>query len=484
MNGRVQLADFRSLARFAARSRRAQLFLVLAALAAAALAVFLTPHRPTSSGTILRPGSNGIVVVDVSASISSDTYARIASTLDRACGANGGRAGLILFSDTAYQALPPGTPVRGAGAVRSASSSSRRRRSPGSRRHRRRARGRRSFSAGTRISTGLCACARRDPAARTLRRPLVLLVSDLDDDTGDLESLTSVALRLPPRRHPDRSSASTRRPRTRGSSSACSAPGGSLVDGAVARRAARRVRTDVPDGDRRRSPWLALVLAAFLCRRPNGCDGRRVRDAAIDRSRRSLVLAAAAVLAVLAHDALVVALCAHSRRRDGSQTGRRRPAWRARHVAPAMPTRSCSARRRPRAASRDACVRVAVRARRAASTTATTRTASAPRAEVDLSDVAAAGVLRPRIAGGRPARRARRVGGPRHRRRHGRRPRARSVRGCGPSRPANADAKYNLELLLRRTARPSDAPGAGERLGLARPRPARRGSGTPGGGTR
>jgi hypothetical protein len=49
------------------------------------------------------------------------------------------------------------------------------------------------FSAGTRISAGLQLALE---VIRTERpaRPAVLLVSDLDDDAGDLESLTSVAL--------------------------------------------------------------------------------------------------------------------------------------------------------------------------------------------------------------------------------------------------------------------------------------------------
>ena len=61
--------------------------------------------------TLLPPGSTGIVVLDASASISSDTYARIAGTLNRLI-ATKGAYGLVLFSDTAYQALPPRTPAR------------------------------------------------------------------------------------------------------------------------------------------------------------------------------------------------------------------------------------------------------------------------------------------------------------------------------------------------------------------------------------
>ncbi len=50
-----------------------------------------------------------------------------------------------------------------------------------------------SFSAGTRISTGL-SLASTSPHQDRVHKPVVLLVSDLDDDAGDLESLTSVGL--------------------------------------------------------------------------------------------------------------------------------------------------------------------------------------------------------------------------------------------------------------------------------------------------
>ena len=50
-----------------------------------------------------------------------------------------------------------------------------------------------SFSAGTKISTGL-QLALDTIRERQLGRPAVLLVSDLDDDAGDRERLTSTAL--------------------------------------------------------------------------------------------------------------------------------------------------------------------------------------------------------------------------------------------------------------------------------------------------
>jgi hypothetical protein len=188
---RIPLADFGRLGRAAARTRRARLALSTLLLVLG-VATFVAALRPRATTIAFLPrGSNGIVVMDVSASISSDTYARIAATVRR-LGDSRGRYGLVLFSDTAYQALPPGTaakelrafqrfftlpPAQGPGLQSQPPPS------PWAE----------HFSAGTRISVGLQLAL---DVIRTERptHPAVLLVSDLDDDAGDLESLTSVAL--------------------------------------------------------------------------------------------------------------------------------------------------------------------------------------------------------------------------------------------------------------------------------------------------
>jgi hypothetical protein len=187
----IPLADFASFVRRSLTVRRIQLVLatLLVALAATALLAALSVRTTTSS--ILPRSASGIVVLDVSASISSDTYARIAGTLDRLV-RSGGEYGLVLFSDTAYQALPPNTPSRELRpfarffAVRKQSE-------PGALPELPRSPWADGFSAGTRISTGLTLALdviRED----LLARPAVLLVSDLDNDSGDLERVTQVAL--------------------------------------------------------------------------------------------------------------------------------------------------------------------------------------------------------------------------------------------------------------------------------------------------
>ena len=152
----------------------------------------LAPHAPHAATAFLPQGTNGIVVLDLSASISNETYGGIAATLDRLARSRG-RYGLVVFSDTAYQALPPGTPAAELERVRALlhvpqADDPRRLASPLPVNP-----WTDSFSAGTRISTGL-QLALDVIRTRHLAGPGVVLVSDLDDDPGDLEALTSVAL--------------------------------------------------------------------------------------------------------------------------------------------------------------------------------------------------------------------------------------------------------------------------------------------------
>jgi hypothetical protein len=165
---------------------------VLLALVAVAAVVVANRLEPRETA-LLPPGSDGIVVLDVSASISSDTYARIGATLDRLARSDG-RFGLVLFSDTAYEALPPGTPARELRAFQRYFVVPEQRQ-PGFLPQLPTSPWGEAFSGGTRISTGLQLAFDRIRADR-LARPAVLLVSDLDDDRGDLESLTSVALAM------------------------------------------------------------------------------------------------------------------------------------------------------------------------------------------------------------------------------------------------------------------------------------------------
>jgi len=187
----IPLADFAVFVRRSLAVRRIQLVLgtLLVVLAATALLAALSTRTTTSS--LLPRSASGIVVLDVSASISSDTYARIAGTLDRLV-RSGGEYGLVLFSDTAYRALPPHTPSRELRpfarffAIRQDSE-------PGALSEPPQSPWADAFSAGTRISTGLT-LALDVIREEQLARPAVLLVSDLDNDSADLERVTQVAI--------------------------------------------------------------------------------------------------------------------------------------------------------------------------------------------------------------------------------------------------------------------------------------------------
>lgn len=186
----VPLADVRPVRRAAARTRLVRIVLAVGVLAAAATAFAAALRGPAGAAPLLPPGSDGIVVLDISASVSASVNRRLAATLDRLSAA-GGRHGLVLFSDTAYLALPPRTP---AAELRSfarffrvpAQDGGQLEQPPASPWSR-------QFSAGTRISTGLALALdviRRD----AIESPVVLLVSDLDDSAQDVEPLAGVAL--------------------------------------------------------------------------------------------------------------------------------------------------------------------------------------------------------------------------------------------------------------------------------------------------
>jgi hypothetical protein len=179
-----------ALQRVARRTRAVRLASALALLGLALAAVVLGRHPRLHEIGFLPPRSNGIVVLDLSASISSDTYERIGATLQE-LDATHGRYGLVLFSDSAYEALPPGTPAEALRPLRRFFVLPKQKApglaptfpiNPWTER----------FSSGTRISSGL------DLARSILiggpKRPAVLLVSDLDDDPADVSQLTSVAL--------------------------------------------------------------------------------------------------------------------------------------------------------------------------------------------------------------------------------------------------------------------------------------------------
>jgi hypothetical protein len=188
---RVELADLPPLRRAAFRTSAVRIGLA-AALAATLTGIFLLARSAGAGRAAVLPAgaTTGCVALDMSASISGPVYARVATTLRGIVNANQAIC-LVMFSDTAYELLPPNSPP---GAllqflpfftpVRFFAGSPVFAQTPWD-----------GFSSGTSMSTGLIA------ADRALRRAgvkhgAILIVSDLDDSTADQPLLNAEAIRL------------------------------------------------------------------------------------------------------------------------------------------------------------------------------------------------------------------------------------------------------------------------------------------------
>ncbi len=186
----IPLADASALRAAARRT-----FTVRAVLAAlcigAALAVVLVARHPHTRTIVPLPAhADTILVLDLSASISSDTFSRIGGTL-AALSRSGRRLGLVVFSDQAYEALPPGTPAADlAPFVRYFTLP--RQRAPGFAPAFPDNPWESTFTGGTKISAGLDLA--HQIALAGGKRAAVILVSDLDDDPSDLPRLASILL--------------------------------------------------------------------------------------------------------------------------------------------------------------------------------------------------------------------------------------------------------------------------------------------------
>jgi hypothetical protein len=184
----VPYTGARAFARLAARTT-AMRVLLGAVLAVLILAVAATARHPKlDKAPLVASRAGGVLVLDLSASISSDTFSRIGTTLAD-LSSRGGRYGLVVFSTSAYEALPPGTPASAlAPLVRYFQLP--RQTPPGQQATYPLNPWTKSFSAGTQIALGL-ELARRVELDRHTRHPAVVLISDLADDPSDLSRLTA-----------------------------------------------------------------------------------------------------------------------------------------------------------------------------------------------------------------------------------------------------------------------------------------------------
>ena len=185
---------YAELPRLHASALRTSALRILLALAlAGTLAALVHVARSAGSGraAVFPAGTHtGVVALDMSASISGPTYARVAATLQGIVNANQS-IGLVMFSDTAYSLLPPNsppgallqfmpffTPVRYYGATPVFAQS------PWD-----------NFSGGTRVAAGLIQ-ARHALERAHVTHGAILVVSDLDDASADQPALAAEALRL------------------------------------------------------------------------------------------------------------------------------------------------------------------------------------------------------------------------------------------------------------------------------------------------
>jgi hypothetical protein len=177
-----------------AAGRTTLLLAAIVALAAAGSAwAIVESARLEPQPRFLPSNTSGIVVLDVSASISEDTYARIRETLRRLV-ATESRFGLVVFSDVAYEALPPGTPAAELEPFQRLFEFGRRGESESEATVPAVNPLTTSFSGGTRISTGL-SLARRILRRDEIRDGGVLLISDLSDDRSDVNALQDELIR-------------------------------------------------------------------------------------------------------------------------------------------------------------------------------------------------------------------------------------------------------------------------------------------------
>jgi hypothetical protein len=200
---RIPVADAPALAGAARRTSLVRLSLAAALVGVAALAYLLAGGLQARPSSYFAEGATGVIVIDFSTSIDPGKYRRIARVL-RTVTETSQPIGLVVYSDTAYEAVPPGTrgdvlrpllrfydrgegpPIAGRftrlGGARNFPG--RPLRSPWQE----------TFRGGTRISAGLTV-AREMLARDGVRGGSVMLVSDLDDSPFDTTRLGDEAIR-------------------------------------------------------------------------------------------------------------------------------------------------------------------------------------------------------------------------------------------------------------------------------------------------
>jgi hypothetical protein len=174
----VDSHNARGLRAASIRTRVVRLVLVLAALASLAAAAASARGLDVHPEGLLPTGTTGVVVVDLSLSIGEENLQDVRRALKRVVDANE-PIGFVVFSDVAYELLPPGTPAKELRPIlRLLAPEQRKLAHPWQE----------SYRAGTRISDAL------EVARYMLRRDRIspasiLLLSDLDTAPDDFDKL-------------------------------------------------------------------------------------------------------------------------------------------------------------------------------------------------------------------------------------------------------------------------------------------------------
>ena len=347
--GATRLGDLTQLTAPAQRTTAVRVGLALALAATLAGAILLASSAGSGRAAVLPVGAKtGVLILDVSASVAGPPFERVGTVVRGLVAANQAM-GLVMFSDTAYELLPPNSPpsalqqflrffapksvTKGAPVFGD---------SPWS-----------QFSGGTRISTGLVVGAEALHRADITHGSLVLM-SDLNDSQNDRDPLVAEATALRRGAYPGPDHPGQCRPAGR------PALRGPLRPGLV--RRATGVQADV-EAQRRADRGRFALGPARGRRRPRGATRRERAPQLPSRSgvghmrrlRRALPLVAAAVLLGLA--AVLALFASDIRAWQGAVTNsdlRFRAQrshiglWRTPTVLPGDPARSAARpRRRP-----------------------------------------------------------------------------------------------------------------------------------------
>ena len=187
----VVLADQSRLRTPRIRTDLGRIFIGLGLAATVALMFITARHAGAGRAAVFPEGTDtGVITLDMSASISGPTYARVATTLRGIAAANQS-VGFVMFSDTAYELLPPNSPPAALAAfipyfvpLRYYGTTPVFAQSPWD-----------MFMGGTRVAPGLV-MAEQSLRRAHVRHGAILIVSDLDDSSADYPLLDQEAVRL------------------------------------------------------------------------------------------------------------------------------------------------------------------------------------------------------------------------------------------------------------------------------------------------